>query len=408
MEEIDVPSFFICPISLQMMKDPVTVSTGITYDRESIEKWLFSSKNNFVCPVTKQSLPDSDLTPNHTLRRLIQSWCIMNASLGIERIPTPKPPINKTQILKILKDAKSPESQVKCLRRLRSIAAESQTNKRCIESAGAAEFLASMIINNNNNDAVNSGSAWEASDEALCTLHNLKLSEAVLKNLIGQNGEFLDSLTKTLQRGSYESRAYAVMMLKSMFEVAEPMRLMALGAQFFIELVQVLKEEISPQASKATVQLLIQLCPWGRNRIKTVDAGAVSVLIELLLNTSERRPCELMLMALDMLCGCAEGRAELLKHGAGLAMVSKKILRVSQVGSEKALKIIYSISRFSASPSVLHEMLQLGVVAKLCLVIQVGIGSKAKEKAIEILKLHARTWKNSPCIPMSLLSSYPA
>ncbi|KAF3442752.1 hypothetical protein FNV43_RR16669 [Rhamnella rubrinervis] len=393
-----------------MMKDPVTVSTGITYDRESIEKWLFSTKNNLTCPVTKQSLSDSDLTPNHTLRRLIQSWCTMNASLGIERIPTPKPPINKTQIVNILKDAKSPESQIRCLRRLRSIAAESQTNKRCIESAGAVELLASLIVNNNNNndDDVNYGSALEASDEALCTLHNLKLSKDVLKILIGQNCEFLDSLTKTLRRGSYESRAYAVVMLKSMFEVAEPTRLITLRAQFFVELVQVLKDQISPQASKATVQLLIQLCPWGRNRVKAVEAGAVSVLIELLLDTSERRPCELMLMGLDMLCGCAEGRAELLKHGAGLAMVSKKILRVSQVGSEKAVRILYSISRFSASPSVLHEMLQLGVVTKLCLVIQVDVGSKTREKATEILKLHARTWKNSPCIPMSLVSSYPA
>ncbi|KAJ7971683.1 RING-type E3 ubiquitin transferase [Quillaja saponaria] len=92
MEEIDVPPFFLCPISLEIMKDPVTISTGITYDRESIEKWLFSGKNN-SCPVTKQPLTEStDLTPNHTVRRLIQAWCTVNASHGVERIPTPKPP----------------------------------------------------------------------------------------------------------------------------------------------------------------------------------------------------------------------------------------------------------------------------------------------------------------------------
>jgi hypothetical protein len=76
--DIDVPSFFVCPISLEIMKDPVTVSTGITYDRESIEKWLISKKNK-TCPVTKQQLSDyTDLTP--TLRRLIQAWCTLNAS----------------------------------------------------------------------------------------------------------------------------------------------------------------------------------------------------------------------------------------------------------------------------------------------------------------------------------------
>ncbi|KAH1194037.1 E3 ubiquitin-protein ligase PUB22 [Glycine max] len=95
MDEIEIPAHFLCPISLQLMRDPVTVCIGITYDRENIERWLFSCKNN-TCPVTKQCLLDHGLTPNHTLRRLIQSWCTLNASLGVERIPTPKSPIDKT------------------------------------------------------------------------------------------------------------------------------------------------------------------------------------------------------------------------------------------------------------------------------------------------------------------------
>ncbi|KAK7839040.1 e3 ubiquitin-protein ligase pub24 [Quercus suber] len=80
MDDIEVPQHFICPISLQIMKDPVTTITGITFDRESIEQWLLTSKKT-ICPVTKQPLPkDPDLTPNHTLRRLIQGWCTQNAS----------------------------------------------------------------------------------------------------------------------------------------------------------------------------------------------------------------------------------------------------------------------------------------------------------------------------------------
>ncbi|KAL5545700.1 hypothetical protein UlMin_005387 [Ulmus minor] len=414
MDEIDVPPFFLCPISLQIMKDPVTVPTGITYDRESIEKWLFSGKNE-TCPVTKQVLKDSqDLTPNHTLRRLIQAWCTMNASFGIERIPTPKPPISKTQIQKLIREAKSPQSQIKCLRKLRSIAAESETNKRCLEAAGAAEFLASLIIINNNNFAsfeafeVDDLNSARISDEALSILFNLQLSESVLKNLIGKNGDFIESLLIIMKSGSYESRAYAVMLLKSMFEVADPMRMISLRIEFFVELVQVLHDQISNQATKSTLQMLIQLSPWGRNRVKAVESGAVSVLIQILLDNTDRRICEMTLAVLDLLCGCAEGRAELLRHSAGLAIVSKKIMRVSLVGSEKAVRILLSISKFSATSAVLQEMLQLGVVAKLCLVLQVDCGSKTKERAREILKLHARTWRNSSCVPSHLLSFYPA
>ncbi|KAK1354527.1 U-box domain-containing protein [Heracleum sosnowskyi] len=86
MEDIDVPAYFICPISLLIVKDPVTAITGITYDRESNEHWLLTA-DDASCPVTKQPLPrDFDLTPNHTLRRLIQAWCTANADHAIHHV----------------------------------------------------------------------------------------------------------------------------------------------------------------------------------------------------------------------------------------------------------------------------------------------------------------------------------
>ncbi|KAL4347008.1 hypothetical protein GQ457_17G004700 [Hibiscus cannabinus] len=398
MDEIDVPPFFICPISLELMKDPVTLTTGITYDRESIDKWLFSG-NNTACPVTKQVISDCELVPNHTLRRLIQSWCTLNACHGIQRIPTPKPPISKSQITKLLHDAtKSPLQQTKCLRRLRSIASANATNKRCIESSGAVEFLASIV----------SDSDSMATDEALNTLYNLQLSQAALKNLIGRNGDFLVSLTRVMQRGSHESRTYAVLLLQSMLEIADPMQLIGLRQEFFVQLVRVLCDKISQQASKATLKLLVTISPWGRNMIKAAQAGVVPVLIDMLLDSSQKRTCEIILTVLDEVCRCAEGRLELLNHGAGLAVVSKKILRVSRVANQRAVRILWSISKFCATCNVLQEMVQLGIVAKLCLVIQVECGKRTKEKAREVLKLHARVWMNSPCMPSNLLSYYPA
>ncbi|XP_006348455.1 E3 ubiquitin-protein ligase PUB22-like [Solanum tuberosum] len=409
MEEIQVPSYFICPISLEMMKDPVTISTGITYDRENIEKWVFSEKNN-TCPATKQSLTCIELTPNVTLRRLIQSWCTINASHGIERFPTPKPPVSKPQIIKLLKEAKSPKLQMKSLKRLRSIASENDANKHCMESAGAMEFLASIINNNNSNEVFEEEEEgfMSTKDEALSILYQLKLSEQGLKSLImSGNGEFIESLTRVMQHGSYESRAYAVMLMKDMFEVSTPTLLLSLKQEFFTQVVQVLRDEISQKATKASLQVLVHACPFGRNRVKAAEAGAIRVLVDLLLDSSEKRVCELMLILLDQLCLSAEGRAELLNHPGGLAIVSKKILRVSKVGSERAIKILHSISKFSSTPSVVQEMLSLGVVAKLCLVLQVDCGSKSKERAREILKFHAKAWSNSPCIPNNLLSSYP-
>ncbi|KAF7851929.1 hypothetical protein BT93_L1642 [Corymbia citriodora subsp. variegata] len=404
MEEVEIPSFFVCPISLQLMKDPVTAPTGITYDRESIEKWLFSAKNR-TCPVTKQPIPDCDLTPNHTLRRLIQSWCTLNAAHGIERIPTPRPPVSKSQIAKLLREAKSPDMRNKCLKRLRSIATENASNRCCMEAAGAADFLATLVKNE-------TSTSFEVTarslDEALAVLYHLQLSEASLKNLIGDDGVFVDSLTRIMQSGTCDSRTYAVMLLKSMVEVADIIQLSSLRMESFVEVVRLLHDQVSRKATKSALKLLIRACPTGQNRVKAVEAGAMPVLIDLLLDSCDKRQSEMILMLLDVLCRCAEGRAELLKHGAGIAIVSKRILRVSETADERCVRILLSISKYSATPIILQEMLRVGVAAKLCLVLQVEGTSKTKEKAREILKLHARAWKNSPCIPDVLLSSYPA
>lgn len=287
----------------------------------------------------------------------------------------------------------------KCLRKIRSIANTSDANKRCLESAGAVEFLASVINN--------AGSEEESADTALSVLYSLKLSESGLR-ILSRNGEIVQSLTRIMQIGSYESRAYSILLLKSVLEIADPIQLINLKLDLFVEIVKALSDQISEQATKAALKLLVNLCPWGRNRIRAVEAKIVPNLIEILLDSKEKRVCEMALTVLELVCQCAEGRAELLGHGAGLAIVSKKILRVSQLGSEKAVRIILSVSKFSGTGIVVQEMLQTGVVAKLCLVIQMDSSSSLKDKAREALKLHAKVWSNSPCVPADLLSSFSA
>ncbi|QHO02385.1 U-box domain-containing protein 26-like isoform X2 [Arachis hypogaea] len=70
--EMTIPHVFRCPISLDLFEDPVTLCTGQTYDRSSIEKWL--GTGNLICPVTMQKLHDPSIVPNHTLRHLIHQW----------------------------------------------------------------------------------------------------------------------------------------------------------------------------------------------------------------------------------------------------------------------------------------------------------------------------------------------
>ncbi|MED6119367.1 hypothetical protein PIB30_011170 [Stylosanthes scabra] len=407
--EIEIPEPFLCPISLHLMREPVTVSTGITYDREFIERWLFSCKN-FTCPVTKeQVLQTEDLTPNHTLQRLIQNWCTHNhVSLDETTQHDSTSTIEKAQVVKLLNEAKgfSHDEKLKFLKWIKTIALESESNKQCLQSAGAIDFLASTM-----DEADSTLLITEVGTELMFILNP---SIYQLKYLINNEKiQFFESLFRVLRHGNQESRTYATLLLKSCFGVANnPNQLSCVKTEFFFEISRVIREKISHEASKAALKLLVDLCSWARNRVKAVEADIVLNLIDLLVDTNnvtERRTCELILIALDRLCGCAEGRAALLSHGAGVAIISKKILRVSCVASDRGIKILAIVCRYSATPNLLQEMLVVGAVSKLCLVLQMdnGVFNKAKERASEILKLHSKVWKNSPCIPLNLLSIYP-
>ncbi|KAK3165821.1 hypothetical protein QOZ80_1AG0038220 [Eleusine coracana subsp. coracana] len=70
------PPDFRCPISLDLMRDPVVVASGQTYDRESIARWFDAGKS--TCPKTGQVLLALELVPNKALKNLIAKWCREN------------------------------------------------------------------------------------------------------------------------------------------------------------------------------------------------------------------------------------------------------------------------------------------------------------------------------------------
>ncbi|KAL8161700.1 hypothetical protein V2J09_013189 [Rumex salicifolius] len=67
------PEELRCPISLQLMYDPVIIASGQTYERVCIEKWF--SDGHSTCPKTQQQLSHLCLTPNYCVKGLIASWC---------------------------------------------------------------------------------------------------------------------------------------------------------------------------------------------------------------------------------------------------------------------------------------------------------------------------------------------
>jgi hypothetical protein len=423
----EIPHYFLCPISLEVMRDPVTLATGITYDRASIERWLFTD-GHATCPVTRRALApaEMDATPNHTLRRLIQAWC---AAHQVERFPTPRQPLDSCRVAALLDQGRHGGAAA-ALREIKAVVAESERNRRCVEATpGAVDFLASLVSKDSSADrspSKRASSQQDADDgdslgeevldsptfmsspaeDALGVLYSLKPSERSLAQIMEREGNFLDTLASVLRRPSYRTRAYGILLLKAMTEVMTPAQFMMVSADLVQEVVLVVSDRVSSKAVRAALHVLCRLCPWGRNRVKAVQAGAVAALVELLLDEGGSRVTELAVVAIDHLCGCAEGRSDLVAHPAGLAVLSKKVMRVSAAATESAVRALHAVARHSPTPSVRQEMLAVGVVAKLLLVLQTNGGERAGLRVKEMLKTHARVWKDSPCL-QTHRGSYP-
>ncbi|WVZ86189.1 hypothetical protein U9M48_033015 [Paspalum notatum var. saurae] len=89
------PEELRCPISLQLMYDPVVIASGQTYERACIEKWFDSG--NTTCPKTRKQLSQVTVTPNYCIKGLIASWCEQNGVL----VPSGPPESPKLKYLRI-------------------------------------------------------------------------------------------------------------------------------------------------------------------------------------------------------------------------------------------------------------------------------------------------------------------
>lgn len=78
---VDLPPSFVCPITHELMEDPVVTADGQTYERHAILAWF---QAHCTSPLTGDRLEHTRLTPNVMARSLIREWVERN---GIEPQP---------------------------------------------------------------------------------------------------------------------------------------------------------------------------------------------------------------------------------------------------------------------------------------------------------------------------------
>ena len=77
-EAAEVPDGYVCPITAEIMTDPVSTSDGFTYEREAITEWL---RTKVTSPKTGATLENKTLIPNHSLRSVIRAFTEAGATL---------------------------------------------------------------------------------------------------------------------------------------------------------------------------------------------------------------------------------------------------------------------------------------------------------------------------------------
>ncbi|CAN7091239.1 unnamed protein product [Brassica rapa subsp. narinosa] len=267
-----LPHEFLCPITLEIMQDPVIIATGQTYEKEGIQKWFDAGHK--TCPKTGQTLDHLSLAPNYALKNIILQWCEKN-NFKIPEKETSLHSENDSEEQKdevsLLVEALSSsqlEEQRASVKQMRLLAKENPENRVLIANAGAIPLLVQLL------SYPDSG----IQENAVTTLLNLSIDETN-KKLISDEGAIPD-IIEILQNGTREARENSAAALFSLSMLDENKVTIGLsdGIPPLVELLQ----HGTSRGKKDALTALFNLSLNSANKGRAIDAGIVQPLLQLL------------------------------------------------------------------------------------------------------------------------------
>ncbi|KAK8957818.1 U-box domain-containing protein 44 [Platanthera zijinensis] len=205
---------FVCPLTKQVMRDPVSIETGQTFEREAIEKWFKECKDTVrkpVCPLTLKELNSSDLSPSIALRHTIEEWTQRNEAVQLDNA------------CRSLGPGASEIDILQALDYVMNICKKSRSKKHAVRNANIIPMIADMLKNSNkevrcnalqtlcvvteddddNKEVMAAGRTVrtivkflshdhsQEREAAVCLLHELSKSESLCEKIGGVNGAIL-------------------------------------------------------------------------------------------------------------------------------------------------------------------------------------------------------------------------
>lgn len=426
---ITVPSFFRCPISLDVMKSPVSLCTGVTYDRASIQRWLDSGNN--TCPATMQVLHSKEFVPNRTLQRLIQIWTDSvqvqqqqqqqhqhqrqhqhqgRVDLVTDSVPT------EDEIKCIVKEMETPQKETTCrldaLSKIVCFAKESE--EKCDFLAkldGFVPMLLDFLGNVDDHDDDNNKSidfieqVVRVLDIILTKIEDhQQLMKLVLKkkNKNNNNNATLSSLLLVIQQGiTLHSKIGSVKILESVAIDAESKLLIAEKEGLLSELVKLIGVVNDQILIEASLSCLIAISMPKRVKAKLIQYKVIKEVTKLLTAPNMSvSVTEKSLKLLEMVSSCKEGRTEMSQDRACLEAVLQKMLKVSSKATEHAVMILWSLCYLFKDQTAQEAVTESNGLTKILLLMQSNCSAGVRQMCADLLKIFRVNSK------ASCLSSY--
>ncbi|XP_074302105.1 U-box domain-containing protein 16-like [Silene latifolia] len=289
--ELNAPTDFRCPITLDLMTDPVVVETGQTYDRTSITLWIESGRN--TCPKTGQTLAHTNLIPNAALKSLIVMWCRENrvpyvaiedkeGRIGVvaNKVSLEATKMTVSYLLNKLASSSdldmdlclgSVETINRLVYELRVLAKTDSDSRACMGEAGGIPLLVRYLGPDHPNLQVN----------AVTTLLNLSILEANKGRIMEMDGA-LNGVVEVLRSGAtWEAKANAAATVFSLAGVGAHRKKLGKKSRVVKGLLELARA--GPTSSKRDALVAILTLAGDREIAgRLVEGGVIDTLKEIM------------------------------------------------------------------------------------------------------------------------------
>ncbi|KAG2706200.1 hypothetical protein I3843_05G083100 [Carya illinoinensis] len=366
-----IPHEFLCPITLEIMTDPVIVATGQTFERESIRKWLDS--NHRTCPKTGQTLNHLSLAPNFALKNLIRQWCEKNNFELPKKDPYFGSHGSSTVLMKeisfLVQNLSSCQLDVQreAIGKIRMLSKDNPENRILIADSGGIPPLVRLLCHPDS----------KIQEHTVTALLNLSIDETN-KRLIAREGA-IPAIIEILQNGTDKARENSAAALFSLSIIEENRELVGTlkGIPPLVDLLQ----HGTVRGKKDAATALFNLSLNKANKSRAIKAGIIPPLLHLLEDDKNLGMIDEALSILLLLTSHPEGRNEIGKLSF-IEILVEIIRNGTPKNKECATSVLLELGLNNSS--LVLAALQYGVYEHLVEIAKSGT-NRAQRKANSLL-----------------------